>query len=1125
MNSRTLLIATILGGCCFAALAEEIVLGTGESHAFANDAALTQDAVVRLSDRSALGKTGAGKLTLKSGMFVENQSVVVNVREGAVAIETSEPQATSYAEPTEIINRAAFWMESSQNVQMKDGSADEVETWLDVRETGDGSEANPFVYTRAVAFTNDWLTAFPVQKVYQEKTGVYCHDYGSGCFMNWLRPDGAQQNLTGIRHLFIAHGGVNSKGDILGQRKDGQPYLQRSGNNPLWINHNSENKPIHASRTYLNGHEVDPFTTTYPASSIHVVEVETLDLPLGAMCFFNDRDMQLKTTAGTNMANNAEGKAMNAILGIAAQTGGNNRAGGEYLFEVLLFTNSLTVVERMAVSDWLNQKWRGVMPPATLPATTVALATNAEFEVSGTLPATVALEGDGTLRKTGEGTFALRSFYAPRNSSRRVKVEQGSLLLGYPLPLVCAAGDTITSNRRYYGPEVQPPTAGGDPSRLVKNGSGPITLDGIPEGVTNLVVNAGELRLADPERSQNLVPPATETVAVEIPDADFEAYPATSPTAAYSYIGNGQVVRGWHAVVPGLIGESTADSAVFFYDQRLGSPTGWNMNLQTPPTGVFVIKNNASAWCEVDIPSDGDYVLSFRAAPRAGYTGDQLDVMIGPDENSLVSFGAFKTTVISWQTFTFSKIRLSAGRQQLWFKSKVLNTDRCTQFDDIRLVRESDAHEWALPNGGFELHTSAFSRSFTAANATCVPGFTVKACDTPGSASEGNQGISTFTARGTDSNAHFNLPWNRTGSETQFYLSGSGSQLSTTFTPPAGTWRFRADSCFWAESWGYESYWVSAQIALNGEQIFLGTLTNISHALIPRDWPNAFTVDGETPVTLTLTGALPTATQRAGHAIFDNLALVRVVGAGENLLKQGGFEAATPWRIVVTPKPTAVGGSQRQDYGSFYQTHFGMEKFEGSYCVKLVNDDVIAQTVTFPTGGLYRFSASMESRSAPGSGSFGNGQNPVAFFMARNGVTNWLGCTDKVTMTNFHEYACIVRVPEAGGTYDVGFQGQSVWGGSDSSKVDRTTILDGAQLYRIETEKPIDLPEQLEIAVAAEAQLTLDFDGTNEVRSLSIAGKKYVGVVSLADNPELLGTLNGRGALFIRPRGTVILFR
>ena len=54
------------------------------------------------------------------------------------------------------------------------------------------------------------------------------------------------------------------------------------------------------------------------------------------------------------------------------------------------------------------------------------------------------------------------------------------------------------------------------------------------------------------------------------PDADFEMYPATAPTTAYSYIPDGQEAHGWHAVVPGLIGDSTADSAVFFFDQRLG---------------------------------------------------------------------------------------------------------------------------------------------------------------------------------------------------------------------------------------------------------------------------------------------------------------------------------------------------------------------------------------------------------------------------------------------------------------------------------------------------------------------------------------------------------------------------
>ena len=34
-----------------------------------------------------------------------------------------------------------------------------------------------------------------------------------------------------------------------------------------------------------------------------------------------------------------------------------------------------------------------------------------------------------------------------------------------------------------------------------------------------------------------------------------------------------------------------------------------------------------------------------------------------------------------------------------------------------------------------------------------------------------------------------------------------------------------------------------------------------------------------------------------------------------------------------------------------------------------------------------------------------------------------------------------------------------------------------------------------------------------------------MGYVSLADRPELLGVLNGRGTLFIRPRGTMLILR
>lgn len=1108
-----------------AAGADEIVLGVGETHVFSNAEDAVQMEAVRLSDRAVLEKRGAGTLTFQTGAFTEHAPVDIHVREGAVAFAPTEPPA-AYAEPTEIMNRAAFWVDAGTNVQLREGTENEVAAWLDVRETGAGSAASPYLYTRAVAFTNEWLTAFPLAQPYLDRPGVYCRGYGSGCFLNWVKPDGAQANIEGLRHVFVVHGGPKSRGHILGQRTTAkEPYFQRSDR--IWADHNGENKPIFASRTYLNGREIEPFSSSYPTQALHVVEVEALGASLGAMCFYNDRDMQLTTTAGTTLPE-VDGEAVNVILGMSDRNRGGDRAGGEYVCEVLLFTNDLTAAERIAVSDWLNQKWRGTLPPASCPATAVALAPDAVFVADHAAASSVALRGDGIVRKTGAETVTLRSAYEPRNTARRVQVDAGLLNLGYALPLVCAAGDTLVAERRPWGPELAPPKAGEDKTRLVKRGTGPVTLDAVPEGVTQLRVEGGELRLADPERARSLVPSASETVAAAFPDADFEMYPATDHTAAYSYIPHGQEAHGWHAVVPGLIGDSTANSAVFFFDQRLGSPKDWNMVLQTPPTGVLAVKNNASAWCEIDIPSDGDYTLSFRAAPRGGYAGDQLDVMIGPDAENLVSFGAFCITTWNapWRTFAFPKLRLAAGRYQFWLRSKENNLDRCTQFDDFRLVREPDAGEWALPNGGFEQHADDFANAFTLANAARVPGFTVRQClrENNGTAKEGTSSNTTFSVRGTDEHAHFNLPWNRAGSETQFYMSGIGSQLETTFTPPAGTWRFRADFCSWATTWGYSGYVVAADLRIGGTAVTLGVVTNQSYALLPHIWPGVFTVDGATPVTLTLTGDLRTAGQRFGHGILDNLALV--AEPGENLLREGGFESLAPWQVTVTPKPEKVTGSIQQPYDSFYyETFYGLEAFEGKACMKIVNDDTVAQTVTFPTGGLYRLSANFESRSTPGSLSFGNGLNPVAFFCARGGVTNWLGVTDTVAMTNFHEYACLVRIPEAGGVYDVGFQGRSVWGGEGTPLVDRTTLVDGAQLYRVETARPLDLPEALEIDVAAGAQLTLDFDGTNAVRSLRLAGRSLVGYVSLADRPELLGALNGRGTLFIRPRGTVLILR
>ena len=116
-------------------------------------------------------------------------------------------------------------------------------------------------------------------------------------------------------------------------------------------------------------------------------------------------------------------------------------------------------------------------------------------------------------------------------------------------------------------------------------------------------------------------------------------------------------------------------------------------------------------------------------------------------------------------------------------------------------------------------------------------------------------------------------------------------------------------------------------------------------------------------------------------------------------------------------------------------------------------------------------------------------------------------------------------VPPAGGTYDVGFRGTSVWGGGEAPSVDRTTLLDAAWLCRVETDRDIDLPGHLNIEVADGARLHLDFAGTNVVNSLRIAGRSYVGDVSQATHPELYPALSGPGTLSIMPKGTTILFR
>jgi hypothetical protein len=1072
----------------------------------AADAALAD--TVSLADRTAVVKGGAGKLTVPSGKFIQDKTVDIRVREGSVALTATQQELAAYPEPTETMNKAAFWLESRTNL-VKDG--DDIKVWRDVRDT-DSSVTNHYY----AVVDNTWTNLCPQEATYKEKDAVYFRGYQSGCWMNWQKPTGGQATVGNLYHVFLVHGASSYWGYALGQRKGQSPYFHPGepgggANAVMWIAHNNETKPMHASRSFRDGVEVDAFTTSQ-GTGIHVVEVDCLEMRQSAQCFFNDRDFW------------DDGSGHNPMFGpdSTTQIEGGKRSGGEYICEMLLFTNRLSEVERVSISNWLLRKWRDAVPPQKVPVA-VALATNTVVEVETGAYSSLAVSGDGTLANVGQDALVMLSHAQPVQRTVHLSAGASPIMLGHPMPVECAAGDTVNSAITYAGPKLTKTASAGE-GKLVKTGNGLLLIDKIPEGVTELTVTGGLLMLSDPDRHADLVPGPDMNVAATIPEWSFETYNASSASNCQKYFNNSEY-EGWHGIKPV---PDDGYSQVFIFDSQYGSPTGWGLTVD-PPDGknCLAVKHYASAWREFTVPETGKYELEFWAAPRNGYSGKHLDVMIGTSESDLVRLGDIQTSDFQgWRRYVYRIGLLEVGTTyQLWFKTKGENSSRndcLTQIDAVRVkLSEAVIGTWAIPNGDFEDHAVGFSNSFTLDNTNRVTGFTVEQHTGAAAAESGTANYTTFSAYGTDNFARYNRPWS-TGGTTQFYMTGTGSKLVTTFTPPAGRWHVQADMSAWcvSSSTAGKAYAVDAEVTIGGVTTSLGQISTNEHRLAARKWPTAFVVDGETPVTLTLAGVVPNSW---GHGILDNLVLVAAPATDENLLADPGIDDSSKWSIVKTPKPSGVTASQFMNCDSFYKQHFGLDSLAGTKVAKIVNDDTIYQSVTFPTGGLYRLTVNLKTRGTTVPSNSGN--NPVDVYLAKDGVTNIVGRSDNAATTNYNEYAFTFAVPEVGGTYDVGFHGTSVWGGDGTPTVDRTMLLDAAWLCRVESEHELVLPKDLNIEVAEGARLQLDFAGTNEVFSLRIAGRKCSGYISAETRPDLFPALSGPGTLYIRDRGLLIVVR
>jgi hypothetical protein len=114
------------------------------------------------------------------------------------------------------------------------------------------------------------------------------------------------------------------------------------------------------------------------------------------------------------------------------------------------------------------------------------------------------------------------------------------------------------------------------------------------------------------------------------------------------------------------------------------------------------------------------------------------------------------------------------------------------------------------------------------------------------------------------------------------------------------------------------------------------------------------------------------------------------------------------------------------------------------------------------------------------------------------------------------------------GTYTFGLQGCNDYPdhvttrSSETGQKDSNVFVDAVSVRKVSDSDMPELDEELQLNLSATSKLCLDFAGTATIKGLRVGGRKVSGLIE-ASHPS--GLVSGPGCLYIRPEGTVILFR
>ncbi len=1118
-------------------------LQTGGATVEASQTAMqTEDVIVGYG--GVFAKDGEGKLVLPLEKVDKTIPYEIRVLDGTLQLRPGN--GTAVPEPPSCIaSKAAFWVDASaDNGSLVLGGDNKVTKWCDRRES---DTASPTRYYAVPARANQ--TSENPGQTYVRNEGTNAVYFGGYCgrqndsYMRF-QENGGDADIAKVRHAFVVHGAFECWCAPLGTLSDptdmfggaSVSLLENVKAHFIWYGH--QMPAAYTARHYLDGEKFDPWSVP-PKNGFQLLEADYIDNRSTFGAFYC-----MKTQANAS------------------------RQGGDYLSEVILFTNELSAAERLDVERYLMRKWKLGAAAEQNALGTVKVAPGAVVEFAPETDAdgiysNVVVRGNGTAVKSGAGklTIGAKIFRDFGGTFELPYGDRVSVSKGHVPPMALDVGDLVIlahvrpsgpagsvqfSNETWYaqtGVEVTRAAAAAGAGTIAKTGSENVCATVLPQGTKTLSVE-GDFTLMAP------MPAAISNgcIMATIPNADFEMPVSTNATYNRCLFSAGQYLNGWTKDVD----TSNGTAPVGYLLEDDGLMTGRSSMCAVPirqGKQALLVCHDGAAYCTAHFPKSGYYVLDLMEAQR------QIRYGAAAENKERYAFYAVKIGE-TWATATervrhlansgpFVRTRLKlgwieAGDHVFGFQSLIPINDSRIGFavDDLRVYFVSDEQETdvvPIPNGDFEdVANDAVSVPYVfyaaRTNTNRAVGWTLS-----GAVGGGAAVVSTGTPPSNHEVYHSGETSCRMaavgddvyGSVALSFFGNSGT-AATTFACPAGTWRLRAKAARWSLQWNKVNYIdgapaVTASVTTPGGTVGLGSVQPAGHEMRTFLWPTSFTLSSAGNVSLTLTQ-----TTSDGSCLVDDLELVPVASTprdafGVELLKNGSFETGSfaEWTRI----PASIGSmawpnvKDTKDPVASNQTpqQFAPVAYDGQYYAQIVNDSGLTQDVHLDAG-LYRLAFASHTRFTGGFD-----QDPIRAWIARNGVTNEIGRTF-VTTTNDIEHVWQFRV-ETAGTYTVGVQGTDYWTSeSGAAGKHHDSIIDGISLVRLR-EPAADVPSvprKMKIRLAEDSRLRLDFDGEITIGTVSHGNRCYSGIIDAATYPEFV---SGRGSIRAVSEGTILIFK